>query len=468
MKLKTILSTLIIWFWLLNFSSSYEIIKNSAVLSEIPEQFTVWDFSYSIDKDVNFYTLWEWAFIHRHTENDTSNFNYIIWWIDKKLYFYSYNINKFEGYREWNQWFFNSFCSTDNITPEGKVVCSNFNISSADFYNYIQFNINKIWLWRFFYSSISYWDVFDRFWVCFYNTIDNLYYCAIHTMATPSGLALNYISSLSGSIWFTSFEQAQNFNWSSSPFTNSLIPEWSYLDSDYNNQDVMLSWSRLWYTKNLCYSDFSRIRLFDMSWNVSQIFDNDLEDWMWYWTWATVFDLYSWSSVSNFASFWSASINRVNSMLLTNTISNYWSGRPVWQAYLSYKLNERLEWNSNFNLTDYYQFCKFALGLSDSDRDSNYTWDKLPSDVESQLDNEKHIRICSMSWAESSAFCGWFSAWGGAWGGWSRPASISDFYDDVFNILDSRDSLNLSWDWILPYYISLGFIAFLLLYLLKR
>lgn len=462
MKLKTILSTLIIWFWLISFSSAYENISLSSVLSDVPDYFTLSGLNYTIshtyniDENVNFNTNWYWDFILWQGTNSSNTFNYIIWRIDQKLYFYSFNINTVNGYMAWNQWFFDNFCTTNDVS----VRCSNFNISSYDFYNAISFNITKLYFWRVWWWWANY-NPADPVWICFYNSSDELYYCSYSSWNTT-------YSSLTDSLWFSSLEDAQSFNWSSSPFTSSLIPEWSYLDSDYNNQDVMLSWSRLWYTKNLCYSDFSKTRLFDLSWNVSQIFDNDLEDWMWYWTWATVFDLYSWSSVSNFASFWSASINRVNSMLFTNTISNYWSGRPVWQAYLSYKLNERLEWNSNFNLTDYYQFCKFALGLSDSDRDSNYTWDKLPSDVESQLDNEKHIRICSMSWAESSAFCGWFSAWGGGWGGWSRPASISDFYDEVFNILDSRDWLNLTWDWILPYYISLGFIAFLLLYLLKR
>ena len=439
MKLKTILSTLIIWFWLLSFSSAYEVVWNWWQIEVVlPDTAVIGNYVYVFNSNWNISTDNYWQYLLWYNNHNNLNLRYVYWWIDWKLYFawfYGNDVQK--------QWFIQKFSVCNELEPTDSSKCLNLSISAEDFYQ-LNPDITELIIWA---TSSNLQNFYgnEPFRVCYFNSNDSLYYCVQNAIWTNW-----YVDNpLSDSLWFTNFSSLSNWNWWSSPFGSSSVPEWAYLDNDYNNQDVMLSWSRLWYTKNLCYSDFSITRLFDLSWSVAQIFDNDLEDWMWYGTWATVFDLYSWSSVSNFASFWSSSINRVNTMLLTNTISNYWSGRPVWQAYLSYKLNERLEWNSSFNLTDYYQFCHFALGLSDSERDSNYTWSKLPSDVESQLESEKHIRICSMSWAESSAFCGWFSAWGGAWGWWSRPASISDFYNSVFSILEARDWLNLTWDWIL-------------------
>lgn len=275
---------------------------------------------------------------------------------------------------------------------------------------------------------------------------------------------------LINSVWydssldFATLDIEENNPWGSGlPFNPP-----AYLWDWYTNQDVMLSWSREWYTKDLCYSNFPISQLFDMSSSYTQIFDDYLEDWMWYWTGATIIDLYDEFNLIDFGSFFSQFIWNTRLMLKDWVIPSYFSWKSVWLWNVWFRLVQHMELWSNFNAIDYEQFCRFALNLSWNAWDWDYTWPELPSNVENHLDNEKWIRICSMTWAESSAFCGAFSAWGWGWGWGSRPAGISDFYNKWFSILESLEWVSGSEYWILPNYIIVAFLGFVLLYMLKR
>lgn len=465
MKLKNVL---IVWLFSLLFVPCF---SNSWYVRQI------WVFWYSpFDNSLNFKVNSKWDLL---TE-DSFESKRVLFFRQWAFFYWSsswlpYVHLPFANY----QWIVSSYYLCDEVLSSSSSFPSNcVFVSTPDWLDNtaisILSSVSKSDYWYFDYKSKA---VDNRWWneldVCFSSS----YYwksvcyhlCDAYNSRTDvycKWLSLTRNNVISQSI----FDSSINFSSLDSSYLYSSPWYWTpaYLDSDYTNQDVMLSWSREWYTKDLCYSNFPITQLFDMSSSYTQIFDDYLEDWMWYWTGATIIDLYDEFNLIDFGSFYSQFIWNTRLMLRDWVIPSYFSWKSVWLWNIWYRLLQHNELWSNFNAIDYEQFCRFALNLPWNEWDWNYNWPELPSNIEDNLDTEKHIRICSMTWSETSAFCGAFSVWGWGWGWGGRLAGISDFYNKWFWILGNLSTVSWPSDWILPLYIIVGFLGFVLLYMLKR
>lgn len=363
----------------------------------------------------------------------------------------------------WSQVSLNN-CTTYDTDSSSVDVFSNFNTQST-IDDYVYINLDRSYssssaYWQFTYciSSHSIWRS-----ICYDASV-----CVKH-----------YYYWSCPSVWLN---LSGFYNMDSTPHINNFPLEWInwppddmdwwsvYWSWDRTNWEVFNAYHEVWYTKQLCYSDFSLDNIVDLSWSIDQFFMTELEDSMYY-TWATAFDLYSayysWSSLS-FDSFMARNITYYNTMISRNFIPTYYFNKSKWLWYLAYKMTifqDQIEW---FNYWDYAKFCNFAINYDSSQSGNVYNWWSVPDSVSTRLEEDYKTRLCADN--PSSAFCGAFSAWGGAGWWWATFADAEDLYDSIFSIIEWKKKLNLFGvgDWILPSYIVFWFMAFVLFYMLKK
>lgn len=467
MKLKNLL---IIWLFSLLFIPSF----SSAEVLQYFSPFTIsnkaWSVYYSQDVVINADLSFE------TTSNNIT--------IDNVLYLRSDGSTNWSrpfvlvfGRKNWKLYsFYNAYTSSSNyIRWQGFIdnfwLCSSVWCNLTDSFDSIKSFINNnsiVWLalengatnWS---NQWLVWNTSYPSSLCFISTNSETPYLCF-TRGSVSSWGSTLIDSLDFSV--SNWKDISSWDWffDNTPFGANYwrLWDWFTIDSVYN------SYAENWYTKSLCFSDFSIDNIY-FSWDISEFFETDLED-SEYFTWASLFDLrdvYFSGDVNYFVSQlnWYFNMYKYN-----NIISWYYRNKSKWLYYIAYKWNVAFpNFDSSF-YSDLVNYCSFAVVKSSLDWGSIFdnsliNWWDLPEGVKSKLESDFPVFVC----AEGSAFCDWvFEVWWWWWWWGSRIATYSDLYNSFFSSLSSNKSLGYSWEGILPYYIVLGFIAFVLLYWLRR
>lgn len=468
MKLKIILSALIIWFWLLSFSSAWYVRQ-------------IWNYWYSpydnsIDLNVNIKwtlmseQLWVTKNVLYFNDNNNSKL-FFYWWSDWVPYIFNRSIQwRFLNYyicdqvitsninRPWN-------CSLQNVSDDSIVEFNNIlsSISFDDYWYFDSYSRNDYAQPMYYsdicFSSSTYWKS-----LCFFSCA--WYYCWWSSSAPKYNNIID--------LWF--FDNTITFsNLSRDYLYPSPWVSWGGgSDSDYSDiidvrnssQNLYDSYRKLWYSDNLCYWWFW---IDDVLWSSYSSLS-----WLVVGSGATIFDVYN--LYSGGLSF----VNRYNQWdynywYLEQFRDSYEYSQYIWKS-------KSLIWlflvksiyfkKDDFNAGVLYDFCELSLN------DDSINRSKTPIDIINDTVNDN--AIADLIWdigilvpLSGSALDevvqqlidnGVFS--------WTV-----DDYKTNFNIADSfRNSYDFrtsfkadSWyDWILPWYIVLAFLGFVLLYYFRR
>lgn len=450
-------------------------------------EYTFWAYNntldFQMDSQANF--LYDYPTSRNGSADSLSK----IFWYDWKLAFISTH------WTDRLQWVFTKICKlqTDNQNYSGSIMdwrwdywwwnmylaCnSDTRVDIQEFYE----NTNNL-------VSISfYWADYSSFKrsYCF-NYDNNISYCVLTNLRKSDAWPNEYSWMNFGT--FTNWASILDYV---SPYPNSPFTWWPWwwwwsswwdiveLESAYNVSEVLNAYWEMWYTNNLCYWNFSLDDL-AVSWSTQQFFEQDLEDWV-YFTWATIFDLYSvYSWWYNFNTFMNSWLARFYSSY-TNDISLWfiWYSKALWyNQYLIYIHRPTIQ---NFSYQNLYNFCYLSVAINNwsVSLDDNFNisminnW-SLPSSVEEELESPWSVLV---PWTWSIFNWSWFVPWSWwAWGGgrsrgeWEEPSDaywlFARLFDYISWLSDAVD-LWLTRKWFLPSVIQFWFLVALLYYILKR
>lgn len=270
--------------------------------------------------------------------------------------------------------------------------------------------------------------------------------------------------------WWDSIDSSFLYNppsynqwWSSSWNQNSDIIytySWLILTNSWMYQGLL----DMWFYKDLCYWDYNSWSVIDSSLWVNQFFWWDCEDWQSYcgMDLLEVYDLTT-SSSSLTRTYDSWFKNYYNLFKLSYEKDNYtnWNWRYIALWKLMFKIYNN-DFNSNFNWSDYYTFCKMTKDI----KDWNFNWWSIYNETTYPLKDNTISHIESVrNWDYEK---------------WQFVLSWTDIDNwntlfDMFNNLYTRakdtfkpSSSHSNDSWILPSYIVFGFLLMVLLYWLKR
>jgi hypothetical protein len=279
------------------------------------------------------------------------------------------------------------------------------------------------------------------------------------------------------------------YNWWNTVYSKSYWTGWGSADSEYSSPsvdiapipEVISTWNTevvyysdnnqvyydffecLWFTSDICYSNFSLNDIVDSNTTYFDLFPSG------YISWATVFDLYnSWNYNFNpFYSWFNYYKNRyfsVESDKSNDAVLFLYSWDSKWNYYLFNKLDNSYYISSyQFNPQDYFIYCNMVVNWFNPDW--LFTWKTSES--------FNNVFLSSDVRSDNSICSNWQFHFYLSWSNMSFSWTEDMFW--VFNSLYSQfknafyvDS-SLTWTvWFLPRYIILGFFLFLLLYIFKR
>ncbi len=429
--IKKILKTFVLlWLVLIpNFSSA-----DNTYIENVPSDFVIWNYSYSVDNNINFTTNSTWNFIEYRYTPRYNKFYHFFGWIDSKLYYVSYDIQQVQWYLQWRQGFINSFCSASSLSNR----CTNFNVSAEDFYS-MNKDITKI-------AIIIWWnDYADPFWLCFYNSLDELYYCAQWAYAAFSNY--NYYSSLTGSLWFSSESEIRNYNRWFSPFNKSTpLPDYSVNPWQcLSNTEVLMWFEYMWLSQEYCYWGFSMDNLF-LPWESFEDFTGYSFGYG-----TTIFNLhyvYSWGlSMKPFLSSYYQSF-------LNGQLNNFYNKSKALLMFFQQYQSANDRGRGDFNLNDLYDYCTLLFTLTENNWANDnecYTWWNKSAPISYNLNKS------SNNWGFNFT---WVLGWNWTW--FSTP-------DEFFGRLNTLFQTNINWiDSTFPSMIPSYIVFFLLAIILIR
>ena len=302
--IKKILCSLIIWFWLISFSSA------SVITWAIPWDFynNEWGYSYSyfIDKNLNFRTNSQYKTFYYTIPNF-----YNWWWTWPRSWALFWNDWKIAWY--WNQkavpkiikqWYYNSFCYSSLSSFESDCVI----LDSWCPWNYITpiqefYNLGAIYD-SFYFNSNNPVVPF----LCFLSSSRDIASCfGINITNNSSYWELNCFIDYEPILQWI-FDNPWNFDqtkFQDSPFISSSnsvsIPDYEFSEDDiYTNKQIIEGYNSMWLTDDFCYWWFDIDNIFE-AWTVPQQFTG----YRW-WGWAFIFDIwdiYSWAYNNDYISF---------------------------------------------------------------------------------------------------------------------------------------------------------------------
>lgn len=455
MKLKWFLKGLCI-FWLtllpISFSSAYSYIQDF----NIPDTFVKWNTAYTILNNFNFSTFYQNTALNHilfSESNLSSNWrnrlHSFLAFYDWKLYLYADYVHDWSRSYVY-QWFPTQFClatawSGQSVcVPSGRSCPKNTNID-------VFYNAWKLTHWSYYW----YWDFSSTYQVRTYCVSDDIYdYC--FSVSASSYDCWNYLT-WSLNVPWTSVEQLQSFNWSSSPFSNSVAPTpdsdiiyiWDWIT--WTNKEYIEAFEERWYYKGLCYSDFYSWNLIDSNTQISDLFIGDLDDSVYYWH--SVFDFYESENTS--LSTHSRSQSRYVLTKYTyerdNLTPYIWKEKGTRNIMFNIYNNH---FNDNFSWIDYRTYCDMVVNWYNPWETFDWDVSQGMKDYVKRLEEEKSFIL---SWADVD-----FS--------WSKDllGIFNWLYSRFKNAFPIDPNLSNKTTWILPSYIILGFFLFLVLYVLKR
>lgn len=462
MKLKKYLLGLLlfVWVWLTSFSSAWE-------------YHLIWsDYSSSQNSSYNVWVISNWNLKTSYLWQDKSIF-FLDWWENSHFFYWTTSNEPYifsslswgMPYRNVKEWIPPSFFVCDEITSSSSITDWPWNcgysqsldsVDLSSFFNSLIVGVDYYW-----YNIVSNVGALRQqdFFICFsssflwqsicFNTIwfnGDSYYVYDLTWS------LDYWS-LWADLWFWSildsnvwFSPAWWWGWSSSWWISDVV----IIHQDVlTNSWVVSAFEQRWYYKGLCYSNnFYTWNLITSGTTLWDLFISDLEDSTYYWS--SVYDFYKseWSSLSMFS--WAQ--QRYSLMKYTyekNNLSPYvWFEKGTWNLFFNIYNSD---FNTNFNFTDYFSYCDLVVNWYSWG--SLFTWyitDSMNHYIE-RLKNEQNFILSgannNFSWDVS--FLNLFNQW------------YSKFKDWFWDYSDS-------WNWILPWYIVIGFMLMLLYYSFKK
>lgn len=404
--------------------------------------------------------------------------NFVAWWRWQKWlpYIYSRRVRWDSNYWSIAQWYIKSYsvCSellwSETTMPGNCTYSSVWSDTSSIFWTFLK--------------SLSTWDYyyFDYYLDSPYRNDAQGSFCISSSFYWYSlCFSLNSTDDLSDSLWlenldFDSLSSLLLYNppswwwgWWAIWWDTPLEPDSEKVYYSDNNQIYFDTFKAIWYTEDLCYSNFSLNNVVDIHTAYYDLFPSPSA-----WNWASIFDLYNnWSySVNNpfnaYFSWYSSRYNRLNSSSDKGTmfIMSLYSWVSIWNYYIFDKLlnHEFIEAYETVSYKDYYSFCNMALNWFDPDW--LFTWE-----TSIWFDNIMISQPCIRNWTCISEswefiFSGANELWYFSWSDW-----IIDVFNRIYSNVKTlfKVDRSLVWTvWFLPDYIIFGFFMFVLLYLLKR
>lgn len=441
--------------FIISLISCFILLGSSFVNAELSilDYWSVWNLS-SVSSEWNF--NYDWNNFYNATSS-TSSYSRIWWESDSFLHFNKRNYNS-SSYLKWKiTWFFVCPLMTWLWNTYLKNIdwCEYYFWFGSDFMNLIK-NTDK---WAYFYNSNS---SNNRTVLCWVNSLSNEMICVDYSyydnewswkMSDSDILVVSVQNPNKWDSWW---------NWNLEPDSDKVY----YSD---NNQIYYDTFKAIWFSENLCYSNFELNNVVNINTAYYDLFPSPSA-----WSGASIFELYNnWnlSSLNPFNayySWYSSRYNRLNnsSDKWTMFINSLYSGVSIWNYYIFDKLynNEFIE-SYDLSYKDYYCFCDMAINWFDSDEmnhcDLSISFDNI-------MTSSPWIRNGTDIWEDWNFILSWADEfWYFSWSAWIF---------DVFNRLYSQfkyafrvdSSLSSNTKWILPTYIIFGFFLFVLLYVLKR